>query len=347
MSSATGRTVRPETDDRAVLDAIYANYGTLALLVAQEVGLFAALEGGPHTLSDLARSLALPPRSLDALLTVAAAQGFVTATSSEYTLTPTARSYLLETSPFSIKGMLEFTRATIGLCSPENLKNSVRSARPFGYGQGGEEVFRSHQEHAEQARVFTRAMHAQSAAPASAWPGAIDLSSHHVMLDVGGGSGAHSIGAVRRWPQLRAILFDLAPVCDVADEYVTEAGLRDRISTRAGDIWTDSFPAADLHFYSLVYHDWPPEKCAVLSAKSFESLPIGGRIVIHELLVDDNRDGPLVPALFSVIMLLWTEGRQYSAGELVGLLRHAGFSDIKVERTFGYWGIVTGQKQHS
>lgn len=293
--------------------------------------------------SDLADSLALPSRSVDALLTVAAAQGFVTATSVKYALTPTARDYLLETSAFSIKGMLEFTRATIGLGSPENLKNSVRSAHPFGYGQG--EMFRSHQEQAEQARTFTRAMHGQSAAPATAWPSAIDLSSHQAMLDVGGGSGAHSIGVVRRWPQLRAIVFDLAPVCEVADEYVTEAGLGGRISTRAGDIWTESFPAADLHFYSLVYHDWPPEKCAFLSAKSFESLPVGGRIVIHEPLVDDERSGPLVPALFSVIMLLWTEGRQYSGGELAELLRHAGFSDIEVKRTFGYWGVVTGRKR--
>jgi hypothetical protein len=43
-------------------------------------------------------------------------------------------------------------------------------------------------------------------------------------------------------------------------------------------------------------------------------------------------------------MLLWTEGKQYSGSELAAMLVEAGFTDVEVKPTFGYWGIVTGRK---
>ena len=110
----------------------------------------------------------------------------------------------------------------------------------------------------------------------AAWPDLLDLSAHRVMLDVGGGSGAHSIGAVSRWPHLRAIVLDIAPVCEVADEFIVSHGLAERIETQAGDMWESELPAADLHFYANIFHDWSEEKGRLLADRSFASLPAGG-----------------------------------------------------------------------
>jgi hypothetical protein len=119
--------------------------------------------------------------------------------------------------------------------------------------------------------------------PALVWPDTLDLSGHTLMLDVGGGSGAHCIGATRRWP----------------------------------------------HFLTL---------------KSFASLAPGGRIILHERLLNDEKTGPFAIAALSVAMLLWTEGEQYSGRELSAMLAEAGFIDIEVKPTWGYWSIVTGRK---
>ena len=187
-------------------------------------------------------------------------------------------------------------------------------------------------------------MHSISMAPAMAWPRATDLSKCKVMLDVAGGSGAHCIGAVTRWPKLSAIVFDIAPVCEVANEIAQQAGLQDRISTHIGDMWNDPFPPADIHFYSYIYHDWPPDKCRTLSHKSFESLNSGGRLIVHEVLYNKDKTGPFAAAAYTMIMLGWTTGRQYSGRELSEMLREAGFKDIRVKPTFGYLSIVTGVK---
>ena len=109
-------------------------------------------------------------------------------------------------------------------------------------------------------------------------------------------------------------------------------------------MWSDAFPLADLHFYSNIYHDWPPEKGRLLTQKSFESLEPGGRLVIHEALYDDDKTGPLTVAAANMVMLLSVEGQQYSGCELCAMLAGAGFVDIEVKPTCGYWSIVTGRK---
>jgi hypothetical protein len=188
-------------------------------------------------------------------------------------------------------------------------------------------------------------MHSRGLGPALAWPDAVDLSGHRLLLDIGGGSGAHAIGATLRWPQLQAVVLDLGPVCEVAAEFVAASKVQDRVGTHVGDMWTEAFPAADVHFYSLIYHDWPPDKCRELTHKSFDSLPSGGQIIIHEMLYNDEKTGPFAVAAFSVQMLLWAPGgEQYSGRELSTMLAEAGFVDVEVTPTFGYWSVVTGRK---
>ncbi len=122
------------------------------------------------------------------------------------------------------------------------------------------------------------------------------------MLDVAGGSAAHSIGAAIKLPNLQVIFLDFLPVCEVAQEYIDQYGLQERIKTGEINIWNDHWPSADLHFFSNIYHDWAPEKCHFLTAKSFNRLESGGRIVIHEMLYDDQKTDPFASAAFSMMM---------------------------------------------
>ena len=48
-------------------------------------------------------------------------------------------------------------------------------------------------------------------------------------------------------------------------------------------------------------------------------------ILIHDFILDDNKDGPEFPALFSLNMLLGdTGGRSYSQEELFDMLKRSG-----------------------
>ena len=87
------------------------------------------------------------------------------------------------------------------------------------------------------------------------------------------------------------------------------------------------------------------KKCLFLAQKSYESLPENGRVIIHEMLFNDDKSGPFSVAAYNINMLLWTEGQQYSGNEIAQMLDDAGFIEIEVVRTgFGDWSMVIGKK---
>jgi hypothetical protein len=344
MSQPAAATLRkPGMDDRPLWDVVFGVYGYPAVLLAHRLKLFPVLAENPCTLPEVCAALHIAHRPAAALLSVCASLGLVQIQDGRYALTQVAEDYLVEGSPTYFGGEFDLTIANAAVWSLASLEKAVRTDTAQVYG-GGREMFQSHAEQAELARAFTRAVHSTSMGPALAWPDTLDLSGHRLMLDVGGGSGAHCIGAARRWPTLQAVVFDAPPVCEVAEEFIAREGLQGRIHTHVGDMWQDSFPTADLHFYSMIYHDWPPEKCRLLTQKSFQSLEPGGRIIIHEMLYNEDKTGSFPVAAFNLMMLLWTEGQQYSGAELSAMLRAAGFTDIEEKPTFGYWSIVSGRK---
>lgn len=333
---------RPRSDDHLLWDMIMGVYGHQALLLAHDLRLFPFLAAGPRTLREVADALKIAPRPARSLLQACTAFGLVQARDGRYSLTPVAEDYLLESSPVYFGGFLDYTLANRSVLTFDALKEAVLTNSPQLYG--GADIYKSHEEREELARAFTRMMHSHSMSAALAWPEKLDLSPYRTMLDIGGGSGAHSIGAALRWPDLRAIVLDMASVCEVTREYLARFGLQDRISTHISDMWSDPFPPADLHFYADIFHDFTPERCSFLTQKSFANLEPGGRLVIHEMLFNSERPGPFTVAGYDVSMLLWTEGQQFSGAELSSMLAGAGFVDIAVLATQGYWHIATGQK---
>lgn len=73
--------------------------GAIAFLVSYDLKLFEVLGRGSQTASQLAVALGIGERPAEALLSVAAAQGFVHCSNDMYELTPTAEEYLLPESP--------------------------------------------------------------------------------------------------------------------------------------------------------------------------------------------------------------------------------------------------------
>lgn len=342
MTKETSGSHRPSQDDKPLWDVMFAVYGYPALLIAHRLKLFSLLETRPHTLEDICRILNIKRRPAKALLSAATALGFLSLQDRLYALTPLSEDYLLERSPNYFGFFWDMMIDNSEVFSYENLERAVLTDCPQAYGSG--DIYRSHDDQAELARRFTRGMHSISMTLAQAWPAIANLSNSRLMLDIGGGSGAHSIGAVRASQNLEALVLDFEPICEVAREFIAKYGLQERIGTRVVDMWNDPFPRADLHFYSNIYHDWPLEKCIFLTEKSFASLEPGGRIIIHDVLYNDEKTGPFAPAAYSMLMMGWTEGESYSRLEMSGMLGRAGFKKIQVNCTFGYYSIVSGVK---
>jgi SAM-dependent methyltransferase len=322
---------KPRLDDRPLWDILAAARGYTALLVAHDLRLFPLLGEGPRTLAEIAQALGLHHHPAEALLTMLSALELVRVDGSGYALTPLARETLLESSPTYVGWYLDREVANAEVFSFESVKAAVRNGAPL--------TLRADR------RMFALAMHSMSMGAALAWPRVIDLAAHRLMLDIGGGSGAHSIGAALHWPHLHVLLFDKdAEMLKVAEEFIAHYGVQGRVQLQAGDMLDDPFPATDLHLFSAIYHHWPEARCRALADKSFASLPPGGRVIIHERPYDDARTGPLAIAAMTMPALLRGEAGRYSGRDYASMLSAAGFVDVEIKPTTGYWHLITGRK---
>ncbi len=117
------------------------------------------------------------------------------------------------------------------------------------------------------------------------------------------------------------------------------------MDTLGADMFKQPWPTGyDGVLFANIFHDWDGEHCRALCRQSFDCLPSGGRIYIHEVLLGDRKDGPLVAASFSVTMMLFNKGKQFTFAELEGLLSEAGFREISIQPTYGYYAVVSGTK---
>jgi len=158
-----------------------------------------------------------------------------------------------------------------------------------------------------------------------------DLSACQNLLDMGGGPGTYAIHFCLQNPQLQAVVFDLPTTKPFAEKTIAQFGLSDRISFMAGDYVTEAMQGQyDVVWMSHILHGEGPADCQKMIQKAATMLTSGGMLLLHDFILDDTRDGPVFPTLFSMNMLLGTpEGRTYTEQELVNMMKQAGLSDIQ------------------
>jgi SAM-dependent methyltransferase len=161
--------------------------------------------------------------------------------------------------------------------------------------------------------------------------GAVDLAGRRRLLDLGGGPGTYAIHFCQANPELRATVFDLPTTRPFAERTIARFALAHRIEFADGDHHNDPLPSGfDAAWLSHVLHGERPETAARIVAKAAKALTPGGLLLVHDFILDDTGDGPLYPALFSLNMLLGTEGGQsYTDGEIRRMLAAAGGRDIR------------------
>ena len=327
-------------DDKPLWNVIAGLVGYHAVTVAHSLGLFSILEEEALSIEDVSKKLKIELRPTEALIFLNVNLGFLNIIGNKISISELTEKYLLKSSETYFGSL--FDLAINNPLTHEKLKEAVITNRPQIYG--GKDIFDSHEDQNELAKHFTEAMHSISVAPASGWVEKVNLKNHQIFLDIGGGSGAHTIKVLLRWKHLNGVVLDIAPVCEVAQKMLDSSHVSSRANTFIGDFWECDFPAADIHFYSQIFHDWPEDKCKFLAKKSFNSMESGGKILIHETLFDDDKLGPFVAAAGSIAMLSWTEGKHYSGSELSKMLSEIGYRNIQVIPTFGYWSLVVGEK---
>jgi precorrin-6B methylase 2 len=181
---------------------------------------------------------------------------------------------------------------------------------------------------------FIRAMHEISAPVAPALIESLGRLTFTHLLDLGGGSGTWTIPFLRLYPTAAATIFDLPEVIPMAERLLRNAGMADRVRLVAGSFYTDELPGgADLAWVSAIVHQNSPEQNRAMFGKVFAALVPGGRILIRDVVMDEDRTSPPMGAFFAVNMLVGTPaGGTFTFSQLRDDLAAAGFTDATLLR---------------
>ncbi len=303
-------------------------WASKTLAAAVDLDLFSKLSGRGVDASGLTQLLEIPSRPAEMLLSACTALGLLEKRDARYHNSPLSEQFLVRGKPYYFGGVVTMLDRRLYL--PWNrLTEALKTNRAQSSGnQTG--VFEALSANPEQQRIFTEAMHGFSMQSGEAVAAAFNFSAYKRLLDVGGASGAYCIEAARRHPHLRAVVFDLPAVLEIAREKIAEAGLSDRVQTQAGDFFKDPLPKGfDVILLSMILHDWTPPKNRTILKKCFDALAPDGALIVSELMMDDDKTGPAPAALMSLNMLIETEGRNYTWSEYTGWLDEVGFVEIQ------------------
>jgi len=344
----------PATDDSRIWDVFLSGAYHGAVVAADDVGIFDALNNDPATIPELAGRLDLDERATGVLLRLLASLGLLVSRNDRFDLTLHARLYLLKSSPFYWGPMLHvgvsaWHRDT--LMTKLRQKGSSDAAGPLGTpnvsGEGRSiDDWASGNISMERARDVAQRMHSHSLPAAVGAARYYDFTDVHKILDVGGGSGCFMIAMAQAHPHLRCTVMELPAMCEVARTYIDSGEVSEKVDTISVDMFRQPWPRGyDAIFFSNIWHDWNFRTCRWLAERTYEALPSGGRIMLHEMLLDNTGNGQATAAAFSMLMLLATQGQQFTSVELRSILEDAGFAGVDTTSTHSYYSITTGYKR--
>ncbi|QDV68468.1 Demethylspheroidene O-methyltransferase [Rosistilla carotiformis] len=341
----------PATDPTPIFEHFRGNQGSDLLTAAvAHFDLFASLDRTPCSLDDLAQRLSLAPRPTHVLVTALRAMGLLREIDGRLQLTELAREHLVPGSDFDCGDYLGLAAQSPSVLQMVQL---LKTNRPLGSDAsdgGAAFIYRdgiaSAMEATDTARHFTLALagRAKNVAPALAEVAGLADATH--LLDIGGGTGIYAFALLQKHPPLQATLFDRPEVLRVAQEMSERYGVTNRCQFMDGDMFADPLPVdADTILLSNVLHDWDLPECQALIERCAEALPSGGRLMIHDVFLNDALDGPLPIALYSASLFSFTEGRAYSAAEYRDWLETAGLECYEPIRPTGvHCGLMTAIK---
>lgn len=323
---------------------IEGGLGSQALFSALELGIFDHLAACPATAPELGSACGIPTQRLQTLLTALVASRCLRldAESLKYTNSPNVARFMVSNSK-SYYG--DYLKCQIGWLFYH------RMGRITEVMKGGEALdYQTWFSDPHVADTYTCAQHNGSLATARALMRKVDLSRVTCLLDAGGGSGAFSIAAARAVPGLEATVLELPEVCKTGSRIVEQAGLSGRIRYVELDATSPDWPVHGGSFQAVLMSylsgSVPAHAIVGLYSNAYKALGPGGRLVVHDFMVDNSLDGPQLGALWALQhVTVNPDGLGLCPGHVVSRMRTAGFARTEtLDLIGGMTKVVVGYK---
>lgn len=327
--------------DKLVWDLFFSQLHFATISVADEVGLFSAINDGIYQLEELAENISLSIRGIESLCLVLKALSLLER--DRIILTEVAKTYFIPTSPYYWGAILHSYRKND---AHQRILAGLRHQRDLELeGRSLTRMWKSGELSQAAAKAFTTRMDCMGAAPAAYAVKTEAFSSLDALLDVGGGSGVFSRAFLAENPQAQATVFDLDSVINEAKLYQQHFAVNQNMYFVKGNFFEDRWPQQQKAILlANILHDWPLDEGKVILQNAYSSLQVGGRLIIHEMLLDDEYTSEKNTVFFDLLMCINHGSQQYKKDQLMHLLTELGFNSVSYCQGSACYGLVYATK---
>lgn len=319
-----------------------------SLKASIDLGLYNLLEKhGPLTAIEISSKLELPLNSVKILLRAVLTLQLITKIDDRYDLSHISRTYLTSTCPDDWNAILGWQEKIVypGLV---DFKAALKTGENIGIRQfkgSDHHLYGRLKENEGLLQVFQNSMSALSQVANSDFYNNVDLSNSMSIVDIGGGAGTNLKTLLEIYPEKRGTIFDLPEVCQIANQNIKMWGLEDRLKTHPGNLFESPLPKdADTFIFCHMFTIWSDNTIINILKKCYDALPKGGRVIVFNMMSNDNEIGPMSCALGSPYFLTIAtgEGKLHTYSEYKTWFEKSGFSKVTTQKglTFDHGFIV-------
>ena len=298
-----------------------------AMFAGLHLDVFTHLAAGPKTCENLSEIVGVPANRIITLMNALNGVGLVELNGNLYANSLGAEAFLSRESKYDFGDYLRFQidqqmYPFLGQLN-EVLDGSLSSDAVDSYQHW--------MSNPEQAALYSNAQHSGSLGPGRTIARMVDLTGAKSLLDVAGGTGAMTIRLLEANPDLTSTIIDFPNVSEIGWRFITEANMTNRVRYIPSNALNVEWPSEqDAILMSYLFSGVPGEEVPRLVQYAFDSLVPGGKFLVHDFMVNDDRTGPVLAALWQLQHMAFTpDAHSVTAGWLKVEMKKAGFIDIQ------------------
>ncbi len=316
----------PQDAMLAGLLQIYFSFAPAKILsTALQLKLFSHISAGHHTARAIARAARADERGIRMELDALVALELLEKRGGAYGLTPPSSRYLVRESPDYFGSMLEHD-ALWDAWTP--LASVLRTGRPYRKVEQRKKAEEFFPALVRSLHIMNRGLAHRVAELLGAGKTRCGLR----VLDIACGSGIWGIAMAEADSTARVVAQDFPGVLATTRRYVRRHQLGKQFEYLPGDLRKVNFGQGqfDVALLGNIVHSEGERSSRDLFRRLHRALKPGGRVVIIDMIPNDQRTGPAFPIFFALNMLVnTTKGDTYTLAEYKQWLGAAGFRQVR------------------
>jgi SAM-dependent methyltransferase len=326
-------------EPKALLEIAFGYQRSNTLFTLVELKIPTLLKDKPLKIKTITEKTGIHPLALDRLLNAAVMLGLLEKLDNQtFQNGAIAENFLIEGTDDYLGGQMDFYREN----SYENWTKLTEKLREWQPGKGDEQS----SDDEDQSADTLPPQHNLALLVGKALGRTFDFSKHRKMLDVGGGTGAMSLGICEVNKDLQAMVWDLAKVLETTEKFVKESKLSDRVTTKSGNFKEDALPTGfDCILLANLLSVASAETNRKFFKQIYDALPAGGVCLISGWILEDTAVAPEAAVLFCLEDII-NQVPDVERTESVyrKWLEEAGFKDISGEIYLAPYSYLAAKK---